>query len=218
MPENRRNDVVSMTAIVAGAVVGVVATAASLSLNADVSHAPVADPGMEAEAVTESTGVRAWTDPRGPERGPDELEWEVIRTYKRIESMTATEPSRDEVDATLQVLRAYANRHSENPYIQELYLKGLRVAEYYAADLSDETRQAVLQARFRDHAARFPEYESVGLESMQMIAQRLGRGCEGIADAREELRRLAERFPSERADVMLNAAIDGSVVCAEGSF
>jgi hypothetical protein len=154
-----------MTAIVAGTVVTVAVTLASLWLSADEASAPPAE--------TAETERHAFVDPRGPERGPDALEWDVVRAYKPIESMTAAEPGDAIVDRALAELRAYANEHTDDPYVQELYLKGLRVAMYHAAEAGVVIRAAALEARFHEHAARFGDYEGVLLESMRLAQQKL---------------------------------------------
>ena len=108
-----------------------------------------------------------WTDPRGPTRGPSAVEWEVVAAYKTIESITAASPPVSTVDQSLAHLESYAAAHPDNPYIQELYLKGLRVAAYYA----DMTRAATLRDRFEQHAALHPEYEGVLKERQRFEEQ-----------------------------------------------
>ncbi len=148
-------------------------------------------------------------DPRGPERGPDDLEWQVIQTYKAIESMTASEPSREVVDRTLSELRDFANHHPENPYIQELYLKGLRVAAYYSEESGLEARTEALQARFLEHAAQFMSYEMVVLESIRLRIQRLGQSCDDHAFEAAAIRVLALRFPeSEEIATALSSGLE----------
>ncbi len=175
MTPTDRGDDLAITAIVGGSVLGMLAT--SVWLGVPLTHEG-REPMVVIEAVELSQDAEdvvvsePFTDPRGPERGPTALEWEVIRTYKPIESMTATEPSRDVVDETLARLRGYANEHPENPYIQELYLKGLRVARYYAVDVNDMVRAATLDAVFASHAVRFMEYGLVAREAEWMDAQR----------------------------------------------
>ena len=207
MKLNTRDDLVSMTAIVAGTVVSVVVTIASLIISDEETLAPPS-------ASSDGARVEAFTDPRGPERGPTALEWEVIRTYKAIESMTATEPSRQVVDETLTRLRAHANDHPENPYIQELYLKGLRVAHYYSADVDDAARSATLEARFVEHAVRFMEYEGTALESMRLTIQRLQQSCDDVALRAADLVELAERFPNrEEIRSTLRYGLDAAAEC-----
>ena len=148
-------------------------------------------------------------DPRGPERGPDDLEWQVIQTYKAIESMTASEPSQEVVDRTLSELRDFANHNPENPYIQELYLKGLRVAAYYSEESGLEARTEALQARFLEHAAEFMAYEMVVLESIRMRIQRLGQSCANHAFEAAAIRVLALRFPeSEEIATALSSGVE----------
>jgi len=154
-----------------------------------------------------SEATEEFSDPRGPERGPDDLEWQVIHTYKAIESMTAAEPSQEVVDRTLSELRTFANDHPDNPYIQELYLKGLRVAAYYAEEGGLEARTAALQARFLDHAARFMDYEMVVLESIRLRIQRLEQSCDNHAFEAAALRVLALRFPE--SEEIANALTSG---------
>ena len=205
--QNKRDDLVSMTAIVAGTVVSVVVTIASLIMSDEESLSPTA-------ASSDGARIEAFTDPRGPERGPTALEWEVIRTYKAIESMTATEPSRQVVDETLTHLRAYANDHPENPYVQELYLKGLRVARYYSAVADDEVRSAALEARFVEHAVRFREYEGTALESMRLTIQRLEQSCDAVAVRSADLVELAQRFPDhEEIASTLRYGLDAAAQC-----
>ena len=196
-----------MTAIVAGTVVSVVVTIASLIMTDEGSLSPT-------PASLDGARSEAFTDPRGPERGPTALEWEVIRTYKAIESMTANEPSQQVVDETLTRLRAYANDHPENPYIQELYLKGLRVAQYYSALANEEVRSATLEARFVEHAVRFMEYEGTALESMRLTIQRLEQSCDAVAVRAADLVELAQRFPDgEEIDSTLRYGLDAAAQC-----
>jgi hypothetical protein len=106
-----------------------------------------------------------FTDPLGPDRGPTPLEWEVIRVYKVIENMTAAAPPAVDVERVLQRLRQYTSEHPENPYIHQLYLKGLRVAAYYA-DPGDVARAMGLHERFVTHTARWEHFEHVVVETM----------------------------------------------------
>ena len=108
MKEDARDDLVSMTAIVAGAVVSVVVTIGSMIMSDE--RAPEVTPASIGQPVRELV-----LDPRGPERGPTPVEWSVIQTYKTIESMTATEPTLDVVDQTLDELMSQAAQYPENP-------------------------------------------------------------------------------------------------------
>jgi hypothetical protein len=183
-----------MTAIVAGTVVSVVVTIASMWMSGEEKLSPTSVSIDATEVSIDVTESEVFLDPRGPERGPSPLEWDVIRTYKAIESMTATAPSMEIVDETLDQLRTYANDHPENPYLQELYLKGLRVAGYYAVAEDDDVRAAVLEARFTEHAARFMGYDAVVLEYGRLIVQRLDQSCDETVAHMRELRVLADRF------------------------
>ncbi len=166
--------------------------------------------GDEAREVTPASIDRphheVFLDARGPERGPTAIEWRVIATYKAIESMTATEPSRDVVDQTLDQLMSHAAQYPENPYIQELYLKGLRVANYYAVAAEDEVRAFELEVRFVDHAARFMDYEGTVLESMRLQVQRHEQRCYRGSTYDAELLVAVERFVgSEAVEELLEA-------------
>lgn len=177
MRPERHDDLVSTTAIVAGAVVGIAVTLMSLWAAGDESL------------------DRSWTDPRAPERGPTELEWSAISTFKPIESMTVTEPGEPAVDAALDELRRVAEANPQNPFIQELYLKGLRVASYHSAD---GARRVDLADRFEAHASRAIPHELVTLEEMRMILQVLERSCPGAEGELPRLRALSLRHPSEQ--------------------
>lgn len=225
--EDRRDDLVSTTAIVAGTVVGIAATVVSLWLSAEEAAPP--EPPIEAEEVSTlhdqlevtivvgpnvSTG-EAWTDPRGPERGPNELEWEVISTYKTIESMTSTEPGDDAVDRALVELGSFAKEHPESPFVQELHLKGLRVASYWAFDGGDLLRAAQLHGRFEVAAERAVQHDLTVRESMRMLAQRIGQRCDGAEANVRELRRLATLFPNEHTEAVLTAGVEAASGCED---
>ena len=228
MRQDRQDELVSTSAIIAGAVAGVVVTAVSLWLHADeLRVAPVTpdSPGISVEIiigddpaapVAEAPAAEeadVWTDPRGPERGPTELEWDVIRAFKPIESMTADEPGNETVDLALTELVGYADDHPDNPYIQELYLKGLRIAHYYARDAGDEVRAALLGARFERHAAAAPEYEGVLLEAMAMRVQEVRQSCDGVSDLERVLHELAARLRTEAGDAVLLAGQRAAARC-----
>ncbi|MEE9208617.1 MAG: hypothetical protein V3U67_09680 [Gemmatimonadota bacterium] len=142
------------------------------------------------------TGVgvpEGFTDPRGPERGPTPLEWEVIRVYKVIENMTAADPPVLEVERALERLREYTNEHADNPFIQETYLKGLRVAAYYA-DPDDPTRIQSLHERFVTHAARWEHFEHVVVETMWYRLDRIHANL-GCSPELAEMERLFALVP-----------------------
>lgn len=170
MKRQGKLDLVPMGAIALGAALG----AGSVWLLRDSGPSSVE---VRPEAVQPTGRAEApadWTSPTGPERGPTALEWQVIASYKRIESMTATDPSIEVVDQTLNELREFANDHPDNPYIQGLYLKGLRVARYYAVEGAHDDRALQLATRFTEHAARFAEYAEVQSEQ-SLLADQLGR-------------------------------------------
>ncbi len=135
----------------------------------DVPVGPIEQP---TEVIEED-----FIDPRGAERGPNALEWEVIRVYTPIESMTADAPSLSVVDESLSRLRGYAEANPRNPYIQELYLKGLRVAAYWAEDAGLSERANALRETFDAYSVDFLDYDGVVLEAMRFSVQRLERGC-----------------------------------------
>lgn len=227
--EDRRDDLVSTTAIVVGAVVGIAATVVSLWLSAEETRAPMIPDLLEEPAALfgesgasvvvvplRSTG-EAWTDPRGPERGPDEAEWEVISTYKTIESMTSTEPGDEAVDRALVELWSYAKEHPSNPFVQEMQLKGLRVAQYWAFQGGDLLRASLLGSRFENQASESLMHDLTVRESMRMLAQRIGQRCENAADDVEELRRLSLYFPNEHSAEVLRSGVDAAMACVEDS-
>lgn len=229
MREDRHDDLVSTTAIVAGTVVGIAATVVSLWLSAEESAPPRAlvetetAPALVGE--TESAVVvvppvavdEAWTDPRGPERGPDATEWEVISTYKTIESMTSTEPGDEAVDGALAELWTFSKEHPDNPFVQEIHLKGLRVANYWAFQGGDLLRAAHIHGRFEAESARAPEHDLTVRESMRMLAQRIEQSCDGADENVRELTRLGMLFPTVHSDAALGAGIESARACAEGA-
>ncbi|MDH3223960.1 MAG: hypothetical protein OEO23_09600 [Gemmatimonadota bacterium] len=90
------------------------------------------------------------------EDGMRPVDWDAVRAYKTIESMTATSPTLSDVDNTLDRLRRRGEAHPDRPLIRGLYLKGLRVAAYYALDTGDIDRARELRSRFDAYADRFP--------------------------------------------------------------
>lgn len=134
-----------------------------------------------------------------PEPGPTPREWDVIRVYKNIESMTADQPARGVVDATLDQLEKYAAADPASERTQELYLKALRVVAYYAEEENDAARSLALHARFVEHATPYLHFERVVLEAMRLRAQHLQQACGGRPGEVAELESLAARFAdSER--------------------
>lgn len=174
MKLNRRDDLVSMTAIVAGAVVSVAVTIGSMILSG----------GDESRDFMYATPV-----------GMEAVEWEAIGTYKTIEAMTATYPTHEMVDQTLDALGTLALDNPSNGFVQGLYLKALRVSEYYAMEGGDERRALWLQGRFDLFAASVMRYERAGLESIHFITQRLERSCAGSDDEMDRLVAVMNRFP-----------------------
>lgn len=135
-----------------------------------------------------------FTDPRGPERGPTPLEWEVIRIYKPIENMTADQPPVADVERTLERLRQYAGENPDNPFVQEIYLKGLRVAAYYA-DPADPERIQSLHGRFVRHAAQWEKFEHVVVETMWYRLDRIQAKL-GCSPELAEMERLFALVPA----------------------
>lgn len=186
-----------MTAIVAGAVVSVAVTIGSMILSGgDESRDFVFEVergGWVAfEEVEISPDVRiADVAPVGMEA----VEWEAIGTYKTIEAMTATYPTHEMVDQTLDALGALALDNPSNGFVQGLYLKALRVSEYYAMEGGDERRALWLQGRFDLFAPLVMRYERAGLESIHFITQRLERSCAGADEEMDRLVAVMNRFP-----------------------
>ena len=223
MKEDRRDDLVSTTAIIAGAAVSVAVTVASILMSGEESVPQsiqdlVAAPEMEYvdAASTDWFPMDQWTDPRGPERGPTALEWDVIGAYKPIESMTAAESGDPMVEEALVQLETLARQHRENPFIQELHLKGLRITTYWAVAAGDLDRAGRLSNRFETEAPRAPQSEGVALESMRMIVQRLEQSCDGLTDAQDELQRIASRYPGEEVERTWLWGVDAAETCADG--
>ncbi len=98
MRESTGDDLVSMTAIVAGAVVSVVVTIGSMIMSGD-----------EAREVTPASIDRphheVFLDAREPERGPTPAEWRVIETCRMIESVIVAEPAPGVEGAALELER-----------------------------------------------------------------------------------------------------------------
>ena len=236
MRQDRQDELVSTTAIVAGAVAGIVVTALSLWLHSDeLQVAPVTlDRGgitveitfgdgrevsaAEAPAAPETSVRRpsvphGWTDVRASARGPSAREWEAIGAFEPIESMTAREPGDEIVDRALAELSRYADDYRQNPNIQRLYLRALRVAEYHAMDAGDEVRAAALEARFGRHAAQALRYDGVVLEEMAMHVQKIGDSCVGVGEREAALRELATVLGTEAADLMLLSGEEAATRC-----
>lgn len=182
MEPDRRDDLVSMTAVVAGAVVSVVVTVMSLIMTDEESAphllefgfpVPLEAPAPEPISGSDEGAVR----PRAAEAGPTGWEWMVIRAYEPIESMSASEPSREVVDRSLARLQRYAIATPDNPFVQELYLKGLRVAQYWAVEGGDERRGRVLAARFESYRTVSVATPETALEAILFDIQRLERRC-----------------------------------------
>jgi len=198
MSDDRTYDLVPVTAIIAGAVVSVAVTLFSLmGIGDELTDRGVDDDYPEFLEDRGGDGLPHGMGPLGEMRGPTDVEWEVIRTYKVIETMTATEPSDRVVDEALVQLWSYARWHSENGYIQQLFLKGVRVAQYYAFDRGDFDRADQLLGAFDAHLLRSSQYESTVLESMRMIVQRLGQSCENWTGREAELNALAARVSDQ---------------------
>jgi hypothetical protein len=161
-----------MTAIVAGTVVGIAVTIASLLLSGDDA----------------SKLLSGW---------PPIVE--AIGAPEKVAVATETDPPRRVVDQTLERLWVYAVQHPDNPYIQELYLKALRVAEYYAAEADDGVRASLLAQRFGRHAGEVERYRGAALERTRMLLQLLERSCLDAEEHTGELRRVAERHPESEA-------------------
>lgn len=206
MQEDRRDDLVSMTAIVAGAVVSVAVTIGSVLLGGDEeSVVEATDTGIRVEIMIDES-PEPWTDPRGPERGPSDLEWEVVATYKVIEAMTETDPPSDVVDETLRALRRYAYSYPDNPFIHELFLKGIRVSQYYAYEGGDFDRASALAVSFGREAAESLRHDSSVLESIRMTVQLLDQECHELALRESRLVELAELIPDvEEVESLLEA-------------
>lgn len=98
MRQSTGDDLVSMTAIVAGAVVSVVVTIGSMIMSGD-----------EAREVTPASIDRphheVFLDARGPERGSTPAEWRVIETCRMIESVIVAEPAPGVEGAALELER-----------------------------------------------------------------------------------------------------------------
>ena len=125
------------------------------------------------------------------ERGPTPLEWEVIREYKGIETMTKDHPPTEEVDGILERLRAYTEDHPDNAFIHQTYAKGLRVARYYS---SDAGRRYRLERQFLDYVRTWEHMDPVALELMHYHVSRIQADCnDRLADTRA-LERLYERL------------------------
>jgi hypothetical protein len=194
---NPRDDLVSMTAIVAGAVVSVAVTIGSMILSGD----------DESRDFIYEVERNAWVQFEEVEVSPDvlvvdvaalamgEIEWEAIGTYKTIEAMTATYPTNELVDRTLDALGSLALDNPDSGFVQGLYLKALRVSEYYAMEGGDERRALWLQGRFDLFAPLVMRYETTGLESIRFISQRLERSCEGSEEERDRLVAVMNHFP-----------------------
>jgi len=198
---NPRDDLVSMTAIVAGAVVSVVVTIGSMILSGDDESLDFTYDVEELSAVEwialEETVVLSEI---GEELGPNPLEWAAIGTYKTIETMTASDPAAEDVDRALDQLGAYALDNPLNPFVQGLYLKALRVSEYHAMEAGDERRALWLQGRFDLFAPLVMRFDTVGLESIRFSIQRLERSCDGAEEEMARLVAVMNRFP-DSADV-----------------
>ncbi len=115
--------------------------------------------------------VEARPRPAPTEDGLRPVDWEAVRTYKSIENMTATSPTLSEVDNTLERLRRHGEAHPDRPLVRRLYLKGLRVAAYYALDSGDADRVRDLRSQFDAYASRFPGDAEVAEELELFDAQ-----------------------------------------------
>jgi hypothetical protein len=176
MKPDGKDDLVSMTAIVAGAVVSVVVTVMSMIMSDEEPRLRLevtVEPAPEAEIVENDV----FLDPRGPERGPTDYEWRAIGAYEPIEAMSAAEPSIEAVDEALRRLEGYAISSPENPYVQELHLKGLRVAQYWAVAGGDTERAARLAARFEAFRTVSEPTRWTALEGIRFDIQRLEQNC-----------------------------------------
>jgi hypothetical protein len=196
MKEDRRDDLVSATAIIAGAAVSVAVTVLSILMSGEESA-----PQSIEYLVTE--------------RGPTALEWDVIEAYKSVESMTAAESGDAAVNEALSQLETFARQHRGNPFIQELHLKGLRIATYWAVDAGAHGRARHLGVRFETEASRAPQSEGVALESMRMIVQRLEQSCDGSNDAQDELQRIASLNAGEEVERTWLWGVDAAETCAD---
>ena len=216
MSEDRTYDLVPVTAIIAGAVVSVAVTVFSLiGIGDELTDRTVDDDYPEFLDDRRGEGLPHGMGPLGEMRGPTDVEWEAIRTYKVIETMTATDPSDGVVDEALVRLWSHARRHPENGYIQQLFLKGVRVAQYYAFERGDFDRADQLLGTFEAHLLRSAQYESTVLESMRMIVQRLGQSCEDWTDREAELHALAVQLSSQdEAEWILRDADGALALCA----
>ena len=145
--------------------------------------------------------------------GPDAIEWEVISTYKTIESMTSTEPGDEAVDRALVELWSYAKGHPGNPFIQEMQLKGLRVAQYWAFQDGDLVRASLLRSRFENQATEAMVHDLTVREAMRMLAQGIEQTCDDAAENVQELRRLSLLFPNERAAELLRTGVESALAC-----
>jgi len=184
-----------MTAIVAGAVVSVAVTIGSMILSGEDESVD-----FRYELDGESVTVVSEVAPLTPMLGLSSLELGAIGTYKTIEGMTATYPSHEVVDQALDELGAYALDNPLDPFLQGLYLKALRVSEYHAVEGGDERRARWLQGRFDLFAPLVMRYDTVGLESIRFVVQRLERGCDGVEEEKDRLVAIMNRFP-DSADV-----------------
>ncbi len=195
MELNPRDDLVSMTAIVAGAVVSVAVTIGSMILSGEdesvgFRYGPEELVRIERVAVAPLTSMP----------GLSSVELAAIGTYKTIEGMTATYPAHEVVDQALDELGAYALDNPLDPFVQGLYLKALRVSEYHATEGGDERRALWLQGRFDLFAPMVMRYDTVGIESIRFVIQRLERGCDGVDEETDRLVAIMNRFP-DSADV-----------------
>ncbi len=190
-----------MTAIIAGAVAGVAATVLSLWLSGDDSFAPRAQWLAEAAptvGVPAHPGQRyaageleAWADPHGVFRARAQPEWRAVA--------------------------AHGAPHPDDPFVEELRLRGLRVAQRWAFEQGDLLRAARLDARFDARASALRHQEGAVLEAMRMTEQRLGQRC-GDAIARlAELRRLSDLFPGAPSAELLRVGLDAVGGCLEGT-
>lgn len=158
-----RNDVGAAVVIVFGAAMAHGATWVALT-PAVSCECPIDARLLAAPAVE-------WIVHGAPEASPTALEWQVIATYQTIQAMTADQPPLRTVDAALDALERHALQHPENVYIQELYLKGLRVAAYYAADSGFSGRVRRLRDRFDRHYARLAPDPALAREATLFEAQ-----------------------------------------------
>lgn len=201
------------------------ASAATLSLAVAVGAALMSSrSGSEQDSPSRSTAViqgpmmqevlpalagvpEGYTSPTGPDRGPTSVEWDAIRVYKVIETMTADSPPVPDVDRALERLRRFTADHPENPFMHSTYLKGLRGAIYYADRGADPERFYALHEEFTRFATRWRHYEPVVIETMWYGVDRLARQCTDPAGEIAELERLRGRVPE--SDKGLYALLQG---------